>query len=57
MVASDASDALIEASRDEDVEQSAMFWPIDRKRTSRVSCVRPRWDREPRIVCDCTWFG
>jgi hypothetical protein len=31
----------------------SMFWPMERKRTSRASWVRPRWVLDPRIVCVC----
>jgi len=41
------------ASRFREVLPSTMFWPMDRNMTSRASCVRPRWVREPRMVCDC----
>ena len=29
---------------------SSMLFEMDRKRTSSASWVRPRWDRDPRIV-------
>lgn len=32
-----------------------MLWEMERKRRSRDSWVRPRWDLEPSIVCD--WKG
>lgn len=40
-------DSITEGS---DVD-SSMFGPMDRKRTSRASWVRPRCDLDPKIVC------
>jgi hypothetical protein len=50
-VASDGSDAPIECSSVGSVLQWRMFRPSERKTTSSASCVSPRCDREPRIVC------
>lgn len=30
---------------------SSMFGPMDLNSTSSASCVKPRWLREPNIVC------
>lgn len=51
MAASEGSDATMDCSRTEFESQSRRCGPSDRKITSRASCVKPRWDREPRIVC------
>lgn len=56
MFASEASDALMEASTVGLVSMSTIFFPTDRKITSRDNWVRPRCDREPRIVCDYEWW-
>ena len=53
MDASEASDALMEASSSGLESTSTMFFPMDRKMTSRDNWVMPRCDREPRMVCDC----
>lgn len=37
------------------VLQSRTLRPMERKMTSSESCVMPRWDREPRMVC--VWGG
>jgi hypothetical protein len=42
MAASEGSDATMECSRTGWASQSRRFWPMDRKMTSRASCVRPR---------------
>lgn len=52
MVASDESDAIIDGSRAEFASQSTKLSPRDRNMTSSASWVRPRWDRDPRMVCD-----
>jgi len=51
--ASDGSDAATVACREGVVDGSKILLLMDRKRTSRASCVRPRWLRDPRIVWLC----
>ena len=51
--ASDGSEAATVACRDVVMEGPRMLSLIDRKRTSRASCVRPRWERDPKIVWLC----
>jgi hypothetical protein len=48
--ASDGSDVASVACRLVLVLGSRIFFEIERKRTSSASCVRPRCDRDPRMV-------
>jgi hypothetical protein len=48
---SDASHDCSDSMTDGTDVDSSMLGPMDRKRTSRASWVRPRWDLDPKIVC------
>ncbi len=51
--ASEGSEAATVACREVVVEGSRMLGAMERKRTSRASWVKPRWERDPRIVWLC----
>ena len=51
--ASLGSEAATVACKEVVVAGSRILSERERKRTSRESCVRPRWERDPRIVCVC----
>lgn len=51
--ASDGSEAATVACREAVVEGSRILVEMERKRTSSASWVKPRVERDPRIVCVC----
>ena len=53
--ASEESEAATVAWREAVVEGSRILVEMERKRTSRASWVKPRVEREPRMVCVCCY--